>query len=160
VVQPNDESPRIRPLGPEDAEKLGDLFDELAADPEALHFHPHPLTRAEATRIATRSGIREDLYFAAFVESRLAGYGMLRGWDEGYDIPSFGVAVGVGDRGSGLGRSLLRYAISAARRRGAQSMILKVHPSNAGALHIYESEGFVFDETPVGGGQMKGRLRL
>ena len=160
VAQPKDESVRTRPLRPEDAEELGDLFDELAADPEARHFHPHPLTRAEAKRIAARSGIRDDLYFAAFIKGRLAGYGMLRGWDEGYVIPSFGVAVGVGYRGAGVGRTLLRYAISAARRRGARSVILKVHPSNASAWHIYESEGFTFYSAPVDGGQIRGTLPL
>ena len=155
-----DESLRIRPLGPEDAEQLADLLAELAADPEALHFHPHPFTRAAAKQIAERTGIREDLYFGAVLEGRLAGYGMLRGWDEGYTIPSFGVAVGVRYRGAGVGRSLLRYAISMARQRGARSMILKVHPSNVSARHIYESEGFTFDPVPVGGGQIRGTLLL
>jgi ribosomal protein S18 acetylase RimI-like enzyme len=100
------------------------------------------------------------VYFAAVLDGHLAGYGMLRGWDEGYAIPSFGVAVGIRFRGTGIGRGLLRYAISRARRRGAASMILKVHPENANAKHLYESEGFTFDPVPVDGEQLRGTLLL
>jgi ribosomal protein S18 acetylase RimI-like enzyme len=154
------ETPAIRPIGPEDAGQLGDLLEELADDPEAGGFHPHPMTRIEARRIATGGAGRKDIYFAAFVEGRLAGYGMLRGWDEGYAIPSFGVAVGTAYRGLGLGRLLLRYAIETARGRGAQTMMLKVHLDNPSARHLYESEGFVFEEMPDDPTQIKGLLAL
>lgn len=154
------ESLRIRPLRSSDAGPLADLFAELRADPDSVHFHPHPFTRDEARRIAERRGIRRDVYFAAVTDGHLAGYGMLRGWDEGYSIPSFGVAVGIQYRGLGIGRSLLRYAISRARRRRAARMILKVHPENANAKHLYESEGFTFDAVPVDGEQLRGTLLL
>ena len=101
----------------------------------------------------------QDLYFGAFVDSRLAGFGMLRGWDEGYAVPSFGVAVESAARGRGLGRGLLRFAIRAARGRGAPSMMLKVHVENP-ARHLYEAEGFHFPDEPGADGQVKGTLRL
>ena len=154
------ESVRIRPLGSDDAQPLGVLFTELREDPDSVHFHPHPFTTDEARRIAERRGIQDDLYFGAFLDGRLIGYGMLRGWDEGYAIPSFGVAVGTNYRGLGVGRLLLRCAIAMARKRGAQTMILKVHPENSSAKHLYESEGFNFDPAPVAGGQLKGLLAL
>lgn len=160
MAPPNAESVRIRPLGSDDAEPLGELFAELREDPDSVHFHPHPFTMDEARRIAERGGIHEDLYFGAFLDGRLIGYGMLRGWDEGYLIPSFGVAVGITYRGLGVGRLLLRYAISMARGRGAQTMMLKVHPENSSAKHLYESEGFTFDPVPVAGDQLKGLLVL
>ena len=160
MAPPSAESVRIRPLGSDDAEPLGVLFAELREDPDSVHFHPHPFTTDEARRIAERRGILQDLYFGAFLDDRLVGYGMLRGWDEGYVIPSFGVAVGSTYRGLGVGRLLLRSAISMARARGAQTMMLKVHPENSSAKHLYESEGFIFDPVPVAGGQLKGLLAL
>ena len=160
MARPSTESLRIGPLGSHHAEPLGELLAELLEDPESIHFHPHPFTRDEARRIAERRGIRKDLYFGAFLDGRLIGYGMLRGWDEGFAIPSFGVAVRFEFRGSGVGRRLLRYAISMARRRGAERIILKVHPANGSAKHLYESEGFTFDPVPVNGGQIKGVLVL
>ena len=160
MAPPQVESVRIRPLRLEDADALSALLAGLAADPESVHFHPHPLTRAEAKRIAEGVGIQKDCYFAAFLDGHMVGYGMLRGWDEGYAVPSFGVAVDADYRRAGLGRRLLRYAISIARLRGARSMILKVHPSNVSARHIYESEGFTFDPVPLDDGQLKGTLQL
>ena len=151
---------RIRQLRSHDAQALGVLFDELRDDPASVHFHPHPFTHDAALRIAERRGIRRDAYFGAFLDGRLIGYGMLRGWDEGYDIPSFGVAVRVHNRGMGIGRRLLRHAISIARRRRAPSVMLKVHPANANAKVLYETEGFIFDPTPLEGGQIKGFLTL
>jgi ribosomal-protein-alanine N-acetyltransferase len=150
----------IRPIGPQDAEQLGELFVGLAAGPEARQFHPHPLTKQEARRIATGGARRKDLYYAAFLGDQLIGYGMLRGWDEGYSVPSFGVAVGAAYRGRGIGRGLLRYAIEYARKRGASTMMLKVHLDNPGARHLYESEGFAFQEIPQDPAQVKGLLEL
>lgn len=150
----------IRPLGAEDAESLGDLFEQLADDPASIHFHPHPLTRAEAQRIAARDGIRDDIYYVAVRDGRVVGYGMLRGWDEGYAVPSFGVAVAVDRRGAGIGRDLLRWAIAAAGERGAERMILKVHVTNVGARHVYETEGFVFEPAPGPDGQVRASLDL
>jgi ribosomal protein S18 acetylase RimI-like enzyme len=150
----------IRPLRPEDADQLGDLFVELAHDPASAHFHPFPLDRAQAGRIAMRDGIREDRYFVARVDERIVGFGMLRGWDEGYVVPSFGVAVAIAHRGRGIGRRLLRHAIAVAREAGAERMILKVHTENVGARYVYESEGFTFDEPPAADGQVRGTLIL
>jgi RimJ/RimL family protein N-acetyltransferase len=103
---------------------------------------------------------RRDLYFAAFLGERLVGYAMLRGWDEGYGVPSFGVAVGAPYRGRGIATSLLRYAIQRAREVGANSVMLKVNVDNPAARPIYESEGFVFEEIPDDPTQVKGLLTL
>ena len=154
------EAVRIRQLQARDGLALGELFDELREDPASVHFHPHPFTEEAAKRIAERTGIRRDAYFGAFQAGRLVGYGMLRGWDEGYEIPSFGVAVRIQARGMGIGRRLLRHAISIARRRRAPSVMLKVHPANANARVLYETEGFIFDPAPLEGGQIKGLLTL
>jgi ribosomal protein S18 acetylase RimI-like enzyme len=70
------------------------------------------------------------------------------------------VAVQGDHRGLGIGRSLLRYAVSMARRRGAERMILKVHPENLHARHLYESEGFAIDPVPLDDGQLRGTLLL
>lgn len=150
----------IRLIGPQDAKPLGELFVGLAGGSEARQFHPHPLTVAEARGIAEGSAVRADLYFAAFLGDRLVGYGMLRGWDEGFSIPSFGLAVGAAYRSRGIGRRLLRYAISLARERGASTMMLKVHLDNASARRLYESEGFVFEGIPEDPAQVKGLLAL
>ena len=44
-----------------------------------------------AKKIATYEG--DDLYFLQIKDNEIAGYAMLRGWDEGYTIPSLGIAL-------------------------------------------------------------------
>ncbi len=85
---------------------------------------------------------------------------MLRGWDEGYSIPSFGVAVGAAYRGRGIARSLLRYAMERARERGASAIMVKVHMDNLGARPMYESKGVVFHAIPEDPTQVVGQLAL
>jgi GNAT superfamily N-acetyltransferase len=149
----------VRVFRPEDGPALGDLLLSLAGDPEARHFHPHPFTRSEAQRLTADDG-RQDVYFGAFAGQDLVGYGMLRGWDEGYEIPSFGVAVHPAARGAGVGRALLRFAIRTARDRGAGTMMLKVHEENPNARRLYESEGFEFATEADRDGQVRGTLAL
>lgn len=52
-------------------------------------------------------------------------------------------------RGKGLGRLLLRHAISFARQSGLQSIVLCVNAENDSALRLYLSEGFTLTETVV-----------
>jgi ribosomal protein S18 acetylase RimI-like enzyme len=85
---------------------------------------------------------------------------MLRGWDEGYDIPAFGVAVDPDYRRRGIARKLLRHALALARERGSQTVMIKVHGQNPRARELYASEGFVFAETPDQHGQYWGLREL
>lgn len=157
----DDREVEVRLLGPEDAERLAALFDEIGADEEGLaRFHPHPFDRATALDICQHAEERPDRYFGAFADTRMVGYGMLRGWDEGYEIPSFGVYVAKQRRGHGLGGLLLDYAIRLAGEAGAPEVMLKVYAGNATARQLYEGRGFVFGERTPDGRQLVGRLRL
>lgn len=99
------------------------------------HFHPHPLTSEEALPIASYDG--QDIYI--WTEH---AYGFLRGWDEGYDVPSLGVAVATDQQGKGHGRQMMLALHDAARKRGATRIRLRVHPDNARARRLYESLGY------------------
>ncbi len=151
----------IRPLEASDAAALTAFFEALAADETARQFfHPHPFDAPSARSICAGAGRRKDEYFAAFEEGEIVGYGMLRGWDEGYAVPSFGGCVGARSRGRGLGRALLRHALGRAAARGASQVMLKVYPENTAARALYESEGFTFTERASDGVQLVGRLHL
>jgi ribosomal protein S18 acetylase RimI-like enzyme len=67
---------------------------------------------------------------------------MLRGWDEGFDVPSFGVLVDHRTQGQGLGRRMTEFAIAEARRLGSRRVRLTVNESNQAAVHLYRSLGF------------------
>src|SRR6266567_2947687 len=120
----------IRRVGPELEEALADLFAALREGGDDQDFHPHTLDAAAARRIAHHDG--DDLYYAVTRgNERALAYGILRGWDEGFEIPSLGIAVHPDARGSGLGRMLMSFLHAAARQRGAEHVRLTVYPGNA-----------------------------
>jgi GNAT superfamily N-acetyltransferase len=137
----------IHLAGPTDCAPLTAFFGVLAADLSVREFfHPHPFTADQAEWICTRGAELSDQYFVATEgdPENIVGYAMLRGWDEGFETPAFGVCVRPDRQGRGLGRRLLKHAIGPARDAGARRVMLKVHRDNSAARVLYESEGFVF----------------
>jgi ribosomal protein S18 acetylase RimI-like enzyme len=132
----------FRVLSPELAPALSELFAAFAQGPDAAFFHPHPMTEEEARRICTRRG--RDLYYAAVAGGAVLGYGLLRGWDEGYDIPSLGIAIHPAARGRGLARPFMAFLHVAAKLRGASKVRLTVYNDNQRAVELYRRLGYVF----------------
>jgi [ribosomal protein S18]-alanine N-acetyltransferase len=132
-----------RKLIPELTEALAGFFTTLREAGDETHFHPHPLIPEEAERICNYSG--RDLYYAMTESNEILGYGMLRGWDEGYAIPSLGIAMHPKVRGVGLGRVFMHFLHIAAKRRGAREVRLKVYPDNLRALRMYQYLGYRFE---------------
>lgn len=141
----------LRRPAPDLEPALSAFFADLASDPEAERFHPHPFTPGEAAGRCRYQGA--DVYCVAVAAGRILGYGMLRGWDEGYAVPSLGIAIHARARGIGLGRALMAYLHSEAARRGAERIRLKVYPDNAVAVALYRSLGYEF-----AGGLEQGQL--
>jgi len=135
---------------------LADFFETLERAGDYSVFHPHPLTAQQAGVIAHRIG--QDLYYAATADGEILGYGMLRGWDEGYAVPSLGLAVAPHCRGRGLGRLLMDFLHEAARIRGASQVRLKVYAHNARAVALYRRLGYRFSD--AGAGWLLGVLAL
>lgn len=68
---------------------------------------------------------------------------MLRGLDEGFERPSFGVFVSEDWSGQGLARMALDHAISWCREAGVKKVMLKVAEANLRARKAYSAAGFV-----------------
>jgi ribosomal-protein-alanine N-acetyltransferase len=105
-------------------------------------FHPHPFTVEAARERASYKG--NDLYFVVLELGEVLGYGMLRGWDEGYQVPSLGIAIHPDFQGQGLGRLLMQFLCVMAARRGAEKIRLRVSEKNYAAVKLYRSLGFEF----------------
>jgi [ribosomal protein S18]-alanine N-acetyltransferase len=119
-------------------------------------FHPHPFTKEQAEKLCRGQG--KDLYFAATHEGRVVGYSMLRGWDEGFEIPSLGICVDPAFQGLGLGAALMQHLISAALVAGSKKIILKVNRTNEPAIQLYRKFGFeLADHDPE---YLRGTLAL
>ncbi len=58
------------------------------------------------------------------------------------------VAVKPGNQGQGIGRKLVSQALRYGKRCGATRAFLAVDEENSGAIHLYESLGFVASREP------------
>ena len=143
-------------LAPRNLAGLTEFFAEIAAAGEDRLFHPHPFTAEKAAELTEHRG--EDLYYVATQGDRVLGYAMLRGWDEGYAVPSLGIAIAKSARGGGLARAVMLFLHAAARLRGAPSIRLKVYADNLPARKLYESLGYQFE--PAGERELLGILRF
>ncbi len=121
------------------------FFQGILSNNDDFFFHPHPFTKEIARNISYYSG--EDLYYALTKDGEILGYGMLRGWDEGYEIPSLGIIIHHSVRMSGLGRLFLLFLHQAAKNKGSKKIRLKVHASNSGAFSLYQSLGYIFQKS-------------
>ncbi|HEX5449324.1 MAG TPA: GNAT family N-acetyltransferase [Gaiellaceae bacterium] len=135
---------------------LATFFAALVAAGDNRVFHPHPLTRQEAEERCGYAGL--DLYYVLGAADRVLAYGMLRGWDAGFEVPSLGLAVDPQARGCGFGRLLLDFLHTAAARRGAESVRLKVDRDNEPARRLYERAGYTLLDGPAN--ELVGVLRV
>lgn len=134
--------PEFRILEASWEQHLARFFQEIHETEDARYFHPHPFTDEEAQKRSRYRG--KDAYYIFVDGKTILGYGMLRGWDEGYDVPSLGIIVHPSVRGKGLGRLFMEFLHTVARQRGARKIRLKVYPENAPALNLYRKLGYDF----------------
>lgn len=123
--------------------ELYSFFQDVLSSGSSDFFHPHPFTFEEAKNICQYDGL--DIYYIVVNSQKVVAYGMLRGWDEGYTVPSLGIVVHSRYRGIGIGKGFMHFLHMASRARGATKIRLKVYPSNLEALSLYTSLGYKFE---------------
>lgn len=127
-------------LRPGREQALARFFAALVAAGDDAFFSPHATDVDTLGALAAQPG--DDLYFVFIEDEDVLAYGLLRGWNEGYDVPSLGIAVHPSARAAGLGRLVMDYLEAMARHRGAPAVRLRVHKDNARAIGMYERRGY------------------
>lgn len=128
-------------LRPEHMECLIRFFEVINEPEYSNDFSPHPFNVENATRICNYQG--RDLYYTVLSEGKkIIGYGMLRGWDEGYEIPSIGLCILKEFQCLGLGKILLDFLETVSRLRGCSKVMLKVKKENEPARKLYKRQGY------------------
>jgi [ribosomal protein S18]-alanine N-acetyltransferase len=146
----------IRIVAPEWEQPLADFFAVIRLSGER-YFHPHPFTDDVAIMLAQYSG--KDLYYVLVNEKTVLAYGLLRGWEQGHDIPSLGIVVHPEARGLNLGEAMMHFLHVAARRKGAYQVRLRVYGDNIPARRLYAKMGYRFDSAEMEG-QLAGTFDL
>jgi sugar phosphate isomerase/epimerase/ribosomal protein S18 acetylase RimI-like enzyme len=141
----------FRRLRIEDAPILGGFFERNNVPAVTSLFSPFPLTSATAESLLNEA--EADLFFGLFQGGRIVAFSMLRGMDEGYQIPSFGLFVDHDFQRLGLGRKLLQFTCRYADIKGFDKIRLSVFEDNEGGKKLYGELGFVVDSEEVKSGR-------
>jgi len=137
----------IRRLEPEHLKSLISFFEILVVSESNKTFHPHDFDKQTAYDIVNQVNHSKDLYYVMDLGfDRIIAYGILRGWDEGYDIPSLGIAVHPDYRGLKLSKIFMEFLHTASKLRGATKVMLRVYKNNTVAKNLYEKLGYKFTD--------------
>lgn len=129
-------------LNPTMSQALVSFFVDISKNNYTRYYYPYDLTLKTAEKLCNLSG--KDLHYVLVDSKTILGHGMLRGWDEGYDIPSLGIVIHPDASNKGLGSMFVSFLHSAAWARGCFKIRLSVHKDNTPALTIYKRLGYLF----------------
>lgn len=137
---------------------LRKFLQEIEHTGETAFFSPHPADEKTLYDLAARP--TTDMYCLLVEERQVVGYGLLRGWDEGFEVPSLGIAIHPQRRSEGLGSFLMGYLEFLAVRRGATAVRLRVFRQNTAAIALYSTRGYEWVADPGNGDLLVGHKRL
>lgn len=132
----------IKRLSPGMEQALAEFFFSVTEGDYAQYYYPYPLTQETADKLC--SLLSKDLHYVLTDRGMVLGHGMLRGWDEGYEVPSLGIVIHPDVSNKGLGTMFVKFLHSAAWMRGCSKIRLSVHNENKAAINIYMKLGYVF----------------
>ncbi len=122
-----------------DAPALSALLRSQSPD-YVRFFTPFRFEQEQIARLLSER--RRDVWIGFSWQGSLIGFFLLRGWDEGYDVPAYGVLIDEKFSGHGFGRLSLMMAKSIGKLRRARRLMLKVHPQNHAARILFERASF------------------
>lgn len=134
------ESPlSLRPATEDDLKQLAEIEARVHISPWTLeHF------RSELTKPYSQVLLLTD----DETDSEITGYIVI--WFMFDECQILNVVVDVPHRGLGLGKLMIRKAISLAGNKGLRKMSLEVRKGNLPAIHLYQSTGFVISHIRKG----------
>jgi ribosomal protein S18 acetylase RimI-like enzyme len=121
---------------------IEDFFERNNKD--EIFFHPH---RLSYDGILTELQNNPKNYYVFFINlNSILGYGLLRGWQEGYDIPSLGIIIDINERGKGLSMKVMHHLENIAKSKNAKKIRLSVFKENKKAVSLYNKLGYIFSD--------------
>jgi ribosomal protein S18 acetylase RimI-like enzyme len=140
------------------AKPLAGFMDDLETHADSYFFAPHSKSESHIRELCVRQ--QRDIGYLLVSGRKVTGYGLLRGWDEGFETPSLGIAIHPTARGRGLGELLMHFLHVAAMARGAVRVRLRVRANNSVAIGLYTKLGYVFERDVTADGYLTGFKNL
>jgi RimJ/RimL family protein N-acetyltransferase len=125
----------IRPLEPSDAVVISAFM--RAQHAEYIRFF-YAFGSDEGSIVKILSASRMDVYSGVFWNRELIGVFMLRGWDDGYEIPSFGVVIDEKHRGKAFLNVTVETAKLICKLSGINRYMVKIHPDNVALRNVHK----------------------
>ena len=152
----------VRTGGPEDLEFMWEMLYEAA--------HHRPLSEPHISRYLRGWGRKSDAAVISLDpddggKTGAAWYRLMPVEDPGYGFveastPEVVIAVVPDQRGTGMGRALLRGLFDTARSQGFDALSLSVRRDNYAAIRLYERSGFMKLSSGEGSWTMKVDLAV
>ncbi len=136
----------IRPFSQGDASPLASVLSHASAA-YTRFFHPF-VFETEVIADLTANSVIDQWFMIEISDGTVStpvGFYMLRGMDEGFEDPMYGVFIAESHAGRGLARLTLAHAEAQCRLNGWKNIRLKVDPENARAHQLYLACGFRFE---------------
>ena len=124
----------IRQLEPADAAAIAGFMGSQSN--EYLRFF-YALGSDEAAIADMLSASKRDIYSGIFWQGSLIGVFMLRGWDAGYEMPTFGVLIDEKHRGNAFLNLTVDTAKLICRLSGLKRFMVKIHPDNTALRNVH-----------------------
>jgi ribosomal-protein-alanine N-acetyltransferase len=118
-----------------------------AADLPAIEAIEHAVFDGERlSRRSLRYFLASDtaMVLVLALQTHVLGYSLIAFRKGSKRARLYSIALSPGEHGRGLGRFLLRSSENAAKAHGAAFMRLEVRTDNAGAIALYEKNGYRF----------------
>ena len=146
----------IRPSRDDDAPALAALIDAVAGEGELIAAVPGEPDTIEQSAQLVSIVLDGGLTLTLEVGGEPAGHLMVqrRAGRHYAHVGEIAILVSNGERGAGLGRSLMEMAIAWGRAVGLAKLSLRVFPDNRRAIGLYRSLGFQEE------GLVKGEVRM
>ena len=148
---------RVEPLTPRQADQVSTLLSQ--ADREYISFfHPFEFSQSAVAEVLRQA--EKDKFWGIYIGFNLVNLFMLRGLDQGFSVPSFGVFTDQIYSGLGLAGLALRLVEVYCRLNNLEAVCLSVHADNRRAFDLYRDNGFIFDGSVSAKGHQVGVKRL
>ncbi len=128
----------IREAGAGDEMLINEFFDSMGGETRAL-FNRRDYNRKGILKFISK-GDKTRHYYVAEYGGKMAGYIFFL--DYNTSIPTMGLAIRDDLRGLRLGRTLIEFAQSKAKKDGKGGLMLTTHVANIRAQSLYETMGF------------------
>jgi len=134
----------IRPIVPEDADGLHDMFHRMGRESVYHRFFRHKRDLSEEElRYFTRLDYDDRMAFIAEQGGRIIAVGRYDRLEEDKKVAEVAFAVEDGQQGRGIGTQLLTHLTNYARNNGVEAFRAYVLPDNYPMMRVFRGSGFV-----------------